>query len=87
MSQLAVYLWYSNWAITGGYHVVFGSPGTGSDGERTFTLCEARTKFGDCGACDEIALLSSKYALAADGSVTIPSEFEFVRPIKGECDE
>jgi hypothetical protein len=87
LSQLAVYLWYSKWAITGGYHVVLGSPGTGKDGARTFTLCEARTTFGDCGVCDEIALLSSTYALAEDGSVTLPSEPELVRPIKGECDE
>jgi hypothetical protein len=89
LSQLAVYLWYSKWAITGGYHVVLGIPGAGAKeaGERTFTVCEARTTFGDCGACDEIALLSSTYALAEDGSVTIPSELELVRPIKGECDD
>lgn len=87
LGQLAVYLWYSKWAITGGYHVILGAPGMDKDGATTFTLCEARATFGDCGACDEIALLSSTYTLVEDGSVTIPSELELVRPIQGECDE
>ncbi|HZF51999.1 MAG TPA: hypothetical protein VE093_25275 [Polyangiaceae bacterium] len=86
LSQLAVYLWYSKWAITGGYHVVLGSPGAGPNGERAFTLCETRTTFGDCGVCDEIALLRSTYTLAEDGSVTLPKEPELVRSIQGECD-
>jgi hypothetical protein len=79
-------LWYSKWAITGGYHVVLGSPGAGPNGERAFTLCETRTTFGDCGVCDEIALLRSTYTLAEDGSVTLPKEPELVRSIQGECD-
>jgi hypothetical protein len=87
LGRLAVYLWYSKYAITGGYHVLLGAPGTGKDGQRTFTLCEARTTFGDCGVCDSIDLLSSTYALAGDGTVTLPAELELVRPIKGECDD
>lgn len=86
LGELAVYLWYSKWAVTGGYHALLGSPGTGEGGELTFTLCEARATFGDCGLCDEIALLSSTYALRADGTVTLPAAPELVRPIKGQCD-
>jgi hypothetical protein len=86
LGELAMYLWYSNWSITGGYNALAGIP-VSAGGAHAFTLCETRTTFGDCGLCDDIAVFRSTYTLSSDGTVTLPEKPELVRLIKGHCSD
>ena len=85
IGELAMYHWYSTWAFTGGYHAL-GGVSRGDDGAYSFTLCEARVSYGDCGLCDDVALVRSTYTLAADGAVKLPGAPVLVRLFKGHCD-
>jgi hypothetical protein len=85
LAELAVYLWYSRWSITNGYNALHGIHEE-EDGALTFTLCEAQTSFGECGACDEVMLLQASYKLSKDGSVTLPEASQPIRMLVGSCD-
>jgi hypothetical protein len=85
LAELAFYSWYARWANAAGYAAVLGVPGE-RDGGFTFTLCAAQTSFGECGACDTIALLESTYSMTKEGAVAQTSSPELVRLIHGECD-
>lgn len=86
LSQLAVYLWYSVWAITGGYSVVDVIVGEAS-GAQSVALCEVRTWFAYCGQCDSIALVQSAYKLAPDGKVWLSQDPATLRVVNGHCDK
>jgi hypothetical protein len=85
LAELAIYSWYARWANAAGYAAVGGVSGERDSGF-TFTLCAAQTTFGECGACDTIALLESSYSMTKEGFVEQTSSPALVRLIHGRCD-
>lgn len=86
LGKLAVYMWYSQWSITGGYNVVSGA-GRTEGGMHSFTMCKVETTYGDCGACDQIVLLESTYGMDENGVVKQPEGAQPIRVIQGQCDQ